>query len=300
MAAVVASRQPRVLVLGGRGFVGRHALAALPRYGAEATAGSRKSGGDALTVRLEQTLTPGEWRSVIDDYDVVLNCVGILRQVGRATYDCVHHRAPVALAQACASAGKRFVHVSALGLHDRAGSRFLTSKLAGERGIRAAGGDWVIVRPSLLDGVGGYGARWLRGVARLPCFFAPVDAQGRIAALRVEDLGLALARLCLADANILGFSRSREFELGGSREFVFADYIAYLRRSYTDRRAIPIPVPGFAARGFAHLCDLLHFTPFSFGHWELLRRDNVPEANRLEELLGRPPGEVGERFDATN
>lgn len=297
MAAVLASPQPRVLVLGGRGFVGRHAAAALAELGAHVTVGSRRGDGDALAVRLEQSLAPADWHGVVAEFDAVLNCVGILRQAGRATYDRVHHRAPVALARACASAGKRFVHVSALGLHADAGSRFLTSKLAGERGIRASGGDWVIVRPSLLDGVGGYGARWLRGVSRLPLFFAPVDARGAIAALRVEDLGTALARLCLANATVLGLSRSREFELGGDREFAFADYIAHLRTSYTERPPRPIPVPGFAARGFAHLCDLLHFTPFSFGHWELLRRDNVPKVNRLEELLGRPPGDVGERFD---
>lgn len=298
MAAVLASQGPRVLVLGGRGFVGRHAVAALAEVGAEVVVGSREARPGALPVRLEQSLLAEDWHDLIADYDAVLNCVGILRQVRGATYDRVHRRAPIALAQACASVGKRFVHVSALGLHDGAGSRFLTSKLAGERGIREVDGDWIIARPSLLDGVGGYGARWLRGVSRLPFFFVPIDARGQIAALRVEDLGMALARLCLADANVLRLSQSREFELGGNRRWVFADYIAHLRKSYTERPPRPLPVPGFAARGFAHLCDLLHFTPFSYGHWELLRQNNVPDPNRLEELIGRSPSEVGERMDA--
>ena len=37
---------------------------------------------------------------------------------------------------------------------------------------------------------------------------------------------------------------------------------------------------------------LLHLTPFSFGHWELLRRDNLPSRNALPELLGRAPHPV--------
>ena len=93
--------------------------------------------------------------------------------------------------------------------------------------------------------------------------------------------------------------RSRIFELGGPTPLVFRDYIAGLRKNYTDAAHLALPLPGFAARLFAHVCDLLHVTPFSFGHWELLRRDNVPEPNRLPELLKRPPVDVAPRKRAT-
>ena len=280
-------------MLGGRGFVGRHAVAALETTGATVIIGTRYAGAaNDRELRLEQLLDPVDWADAIEDVDVVLNCVGILRQRGAATYDRIHHRSPEALAAACAALGKRLVHVSALGLHDGARSRFLTSKLAGERRVRASGADWIIVRPSLLDGEGGFGARWLRGVAKLPVFLAPADARGRIAALHVEDLGAALARLCTASPAALRLDAGREFELGGDEHFVFADYIRRLRERYSRRRAPGLPVPGLLARGFAHLCDLLHFTPFSFGHWELLRRDNLPQPNRLAELLGREPRRI--------
>lgn len=296
----------RVLVPGGSGFVGRHAVAALIAAGASVVVGTRRpehpSGAlpssaadcERRRVRFEALVDVTDWPALIEDVDVVLNCVGILRPVAASTYDAVHHRAPEALAAACAALGKRFVHVSALGLHDAARSAFLTSKLAGERRIRASGADWILVRPSLLDGDGGFGARWLRGVARLPVFFAPMDAHGRIAALHVEDLGEALSRLCLAPANELDLVRSREFDLGGRERFTFRDYIRRLRRDYTDTRNVCVPVPGPLARLFAHACDVVHFSPFSFGHWELLRRDNVPAENRLPELLRRPPRRIGQ------
>ena len=41
------------------------------------------------------------------------------------------------------------------------------------------------------------------------------------------------------------------------------------------------------ARIVSHACDLAHFSPFSFGHLELLRRDNLPRPNLLPRLLGR-------------
>lgn len=282
-----------VLVLGGNGFVGRHTVAALRGVGCNVTVGTRFPRlPSERTARLHELTAASEWQALIHDVDAVLNCVGILRQRGKETYDLVHHRAPVALATACRDAGKRFVHVTALGLHAEAGSRFITSKLEGERAIMSVGGDYAIARPSLIDGEGGFGARWLRGVSRLPFFFAPMDARGLIAALDAEDLGEALAQLCTADAGTLGFERSREFDLGGTETHAFADYIRGLRRRYTDTPNLHVPVPGVLARLFAHFCDVIHFTPFSYGHWELLRRDNVPAENRLPELLGRGPRQV--------
>lgn len=294
-----------MLVLGGAGFVGRHAALALKGAGAELVIGSRSPASRSFDVpaelradawhalRFEDLIDADTWTPIVALADVVLNCVGILRQRGNATYDRVHHRAPTALAAACARAGKRFVHVSALGLHDEARSGFLTSKLAGERGIRRSGGSWIIARPSLLDGEGGYGAAWLRAIARLPLFVAPADAKGRIAALDVGELGAALARLCLAGEDELDLGNGRIFELGGTEPLVFADYVRALRRVHTDDPILCIRIPGWTARIGAHLCDVFHLTPFSFGHWELLRRDNVPAVNRLPDLLERTPKIVG-------
>lgn len=301
--------QPRVLVLGGLGFVGRHAVAALLHAGARVVIGTRYPGpagnrmpphpaaadAEQRETRLEHLESADHWHDLIDDVDAVVNCVGILRQRRRETYDAVHRRAPTALATACRNHGKRFVHVSALGLERSARSRFLTSKRAGEAGIRDNGDDWIIVRPSLLDGAGGFGASWIRGIARLPFFVAPADAKGRIAALDVGDLGEALARLALDDAQSLELSRSRVFELGGDEAWEFRDYVRALRRTYTDSASLCVPIPGLLARLGAHVCDVLHVTPFSFGHWELLQRDNVPAENRLAELLRRRPVSVVSR-----
>lgn len=302
-------RPGKVLVLGGAGFIGRHAVAALLDDGVDVVIGTRHPGplGDRTPphpaaadapqreIKLECLTSPADWLPLVDDVDAVLNCVGILRQRGKETYDLVHRAAPVALAEALRNEGKRFVHISALGLDKPARSRFLTSKLAGEKGIRAVDGDWIIARPSLLDGVGGFGAAWLRGIARLPVFVAPADAKGRIAALDVSELGEALARLSVDDAESLRLEESRTFELGGVESWEFRDYIFALRRTYTSKPALCIPLPGLLARTGAHIFDVFHFSPFSFGHWELLRRDNMPTHNRLPELLDREPVSVVSR-----
>ncbi len=320
---------PKVLVLGGAGFIGRHAVAALRRQGCAVVIGTRnprrraresmkrpwriadgrpennlpvdtidhRTVAETLEYReahLERLLDARDWTRLLYGVDRVINCVGILRERGRETYDRVHHRAVAALAAACAARDLRLIHVSALGLEGPARSGFLRSKRDGERALRDSGADWRIVRPSLLDGDDGYGARWLRRVARWPVHPLPRGANGRIAVLHVDDLGEALAALALREAiDDDAHAPMREFDLGGSVERTLADYLAALRALHHPRPAYRMRVPDAPTRVLAHLCDLLHATPFSFGHWELLRRDNRPAFNALPGLLGRMPRAVG-------
>lgn len=277
----------RVLVLGGGGFLGRHVAAALARRGHAVAIGSRvayEAGFPVRVARFEDLADAHAWQPLLAGCDAVVNCVGILRERGRATYDVVHRRAPAALAAACARAGVRLVHVSALGLAADARSRFIRSKRDGEDALRASGADCTIVRPSLLDGDGGYGARWMRRVARWPVHCVPADATGRIAMLDVGDAAAAIARLVELPGAVW-----REAEIGGLDWRTLAEHLATLRGA-----AAPVlRVPALAARLVSHACDALHWTPFSFGHLELLRRDNVPRANALPLLLGYAPVRVG-------
>jgi NADH dehydrogenase len=276
-----------VLVLGGRGFIGHHAVAALQAAGHQVRIGSRRHRPGLLPVRLERVERVEDVLPLLEGVDAVLNCVGILRERWRGeSYEAVHRRAPALFARACRERGLRFLHVSALGLRHPHRSGFLRSKLAGEQAIVAAGGDFRIVRPSLLDGRGGFGALWLRAFARLPLHLHARAARGRIAALDVAELGEALAKLCTREIAATASVSERCFELGGVQAFALADYLGALRGTAPWAR---LRIPDALCRLAAHACDLLHFSPFSFGHWELLQHDNLPQPNRLPELLGRAP-----------
>jgi uncharacterized protein YbjT (DUF2867 family) len=291
----------RVLVLGGAGFIGRHVATALAARGHAVLIGTRRPrhaarrlpaglhGCERREAHLERLLSPEAWGPLLCGIDIVVNGVGILRERGRETYERVHYLAPGALAAACARRTIRLIHISALGLHDEARSRFLRSKLAGERAIAACGSNYSIVRPSLLDGEGGYGTRWFRRVARWPVHFVPADARGHIAVLHVRDLGEAIAVLCEKRMP----SEWREVELGGTTLFSVGEYLAALRPANLSP-AHRVAVPAWLTRLLSHLCDFVHFSPFSFGHLELMRHDNAPRHNLLPALLGRAPLAVGD------
>jgi len=289
----------KVLVLGGTGFIGRHAAAALRAKGHAVLIGTRHPKRalamlpaplrdcDLRETHLESLTTCYVWKPLLADVDAVLNCVGILRERGGETYDRVHHMAPRALAVACERMNLRLVHVSSLGLRPESRSRFLRSKLLGERRIAESFADYSIVRPSLLDGEGGFGAQWLRRVAKWPVHFYPADAAGRIAALDVRDLGEAIATICETSGKLL----PREIELGGSARRSLADYLDFLRSLEHPRPALQVSLPAPLVHLAARLCDLLHLTPLSMGLLELMRRDNLPGENLLQALIGRAPAQ---------
>jgi uncharacterized protein YbjT (DUF2867 family) len=286
----------RVLVLGGRGFIGRHVVQALIARNHVPLIGTRRRTNNDPCMRqivLHRLTEPQDWQRLLHGVDVVVNTVGILRERFNESYNAVHHRGPAALALACAKLGLRLVHISALGLRDSARSRFILSKLAGERAIASSKADYTIVRPSLVDGEGGFGARWMRWLARFPVHASPSNATGRIAALDGRDLGEAIAALCES----AGLPPRREVELGGTELRTMRDYLTAMRPPHLPPAAF-VTVPSWVARIASHVCDVLHFSPFSFGHFELLQRDNVPRENQLSTLLGRAPRFVG--YPATN
>ncbi|NOT87907.1 MAG: NAD(P)H-binding protein [Lysobacter sp.] len=290
-----------VLVLGGAGFIGRHVVAALVARGRSVIVGTRHPRRRShehpawvhREVHLDRLLDAAAWADALGDCSAVVNCVGILRERGHETYRRVHHQAPAALAQACAARGVRLIHVSALGLDADVRSGFLRSKRDGEAALRNSDADWHLVRPSLLDGEGGFGARWIRRVARWPVHPLPRAASGRIAVLDVRDLGEAIAHLALDDTSSPHEALVREHDLGGLQALTLAEHLAAMRAMHTSRPALRFAIPDTLARIAAHVCDLFHVTPFSYGHWELLQRDNCPRDNRLPFLLGRAPRVVG-------
>ena len=280
----------KVLVLGGKGFIGRYVVRALEARGCVVGIGTRRAtAANEHNLVLHERTCAADWHEVIAPFDVVVNCVGILRERLRECYADVHRRAPLAIAQACAAHGKRFIHVTALGLHGGASSGFLREKLAGEALIAQSGCAACVVRPSLLDGPDGFGSRWLRRVAQWPIHFIPADAHGALAPLDVAELGEAIAALCACPASALPATVA----FGGETRYTLAQYLKALRHQPSD--PLTLRVPPWMVRVVAHGLDVLHLTPLSWGHVELMRRDNKPGADdqfALRRWLGRSPRSV--------
>lgn len=280
-----------VLVLGGNGFIGRHIVKHLKYKGMTVIIGTRNAStsncgkGELRNTSLHKKRSHKEWVELIDGVDVVINSVGILRQRPGETFDLIHHRAVAAMTKACAEVGSRFIHVSILGADAPARSRYVASKLNGEKAVTEFGTDWFIVRPSLVEGDGGFGARWFRRVAKWPIHFAPSNAVGKLSPIPADRLGESIAKLA-ADTSSYLSREERIVELGGDNILSLLEYLKLLNSGKKPWKIIM--VPAWCARLISHICDLLHLTPYSFGHYELLQYRNYPERYENGILLQRP------------
>ncbi len=284
------NKKLKVLVLGGNGFIGRQVVKQLANK-AEVIIGTRKQAREEnmVSIKMQSMISQAMWIEALQGYDVVVNSVGILRERRNESYEQVHTIAVEALAEACASLAISLVHVSALGLSLNAKSRFIQSKLAGEQAILRSDASATIVRPSLLDGEGGFGAKWFRRVAAWPIHFV-MRSDGLVAPLQVSDLGEAIATLVMMPAA----QRPEIAELGGD-VYNIPQYLMALRKVKTTSNAWQLAVPKLIVRVFSHIFDVLAWTPLSFGHYELMQGYNVPSKNLLPLLLGRSPRPLGEK-----
>jgi uncharacterized protein YbjT (DUF2867 family) len=290
-------RNPTVLVLGGYGFIGRHIVMQLERLGVQVLVGTRRqksalSPDNQRTIELHRLSQHPDWHRQLEQVDVVINTVGILRQRWGETYEQIHHQAVAKLAEACKQRSIRLIHISALGLNNQHTSRFLSSKLRGEQALVKSGADWHLIRPSLVDGEGGYGAKWFRRLAKWPVHFIPGNANGVMAPIAATDLAKAVAVIALQKTyqqrNTVISAANRIYELGGAGTMSLKHYLLSLATGANTGKKQPIAcikIPALLARIVSHVCDVLHLTPFSFGHYELLKHDNLPRKNRLQELL---------------
>ncbi|MDD3447035.1 MAG: NAD(P)H-binding protein [Zavarzinia sp.] len=196
----------QVLVLGGNGFIGGHVVAALLKRGMRVRVAMRHPPDNPLPderltwlrVDLARDTEAMVWLPRLAGIDAVVNCAGILQQRAGQPIDAVHHRGPAALFQACERAGvRRVVHISAISARPDAATAYAESKCVGDAALAATGLDWVILKPSLVHGAGGYGGTALMRALALFPFVMPLVGDGTAAfnPIHAEDLAEDIADL---------------------------------------------------------------------------------------------------------
>jgi len=150
---------PRILVLGGSGFVGRHVCEQLTRLGWHITVPTRRAVNAAkvqnlpgLTVIEASVHSEADLARLMSGHDAVVNLVAVLHG-SEERFESVHVDLPGKIASAMKKAGvQRLVHVSALGADSQGPSMYQRSKARGETVLHNAGLQLTILRPSVIFG----------------------------------------------------------------------------------------------------------------------------------------------------
>ena len=151
-----------VTVYGGSGFIGRHVVRALARRDYRIRVAVRRPElanylqplGRVGQIHMVQTniRNVASVEAAARDAHVLVNLVGVLMERGRQRFDAVHTRGAEQVALAAHNRGASLVHVSAIGADENSTSRYARSKAAGERAVRAALPQAIIMRPSIVFG----------------------------------------------------------------------------------------------------------------------------------------------------
>lgn len=296
------SNMPKlVTVFGGSGFLGRHIVRVLAKRGYRIRVAVRRPD---LAFHLQPLGNVGQiacvqanlrYRNSIDaavrGSDYVVNCVGILHEVGRNTFDAVQDFGARAIAESCRNAGVKLTHISALGADIDSPSVYGRTKAKAEKAILSLLPDAVIYRPSIMFGPeDGFYNKFADMARIMPALPLVGGGHTKFQPVFVDDVAEAVARS--VDGAVEG---GKIYELGGAEVKSFREIIGDILR-ITCREKTLVPIPFFLASIIGTVSSLIPFVKpmITADQVKLLKVDNVvsdaaKSEGRTLEALGIKP-----------
>lgn len=282
----------KVAVVGATGFVGSHVVPHLVEHGHEVIAisrdGRRRPEWDASVEARAADVVSSDLEAALAGADGVVHLAAIPRESRGRRFDDVNVRGTQRVVEAAERIGAhRFVHLSVLGVADDSGLRYLHSKWHGEQAVRAGAVPWVILRPSLMFGIGdGFFNLvkttlkwWSPGVVVIPG-----DGSTRFQPLSADDLAIAV-EASLTDAARAGST----YELGGPGWVTYREIVdAVMAATRMRRLKMGLPIPLLSA--LTSVTDrVLPIFPVSHDQIASMSRPNFTELDAFERAFGVSP-----------
>ena len=281
-----------VTIIGGSGFVGRHAARALAKRGYRVRVACRRPD---LAGHVQPLGTPGQIMPVqanvrypaslaaaCDGAFVVINLPGVLANRGAQSFEAVHVFGADASAKAAkASGAKVFIQMSALGADANSLSEYARSKAQGEALAKAAFPGAIVLRPSIIFGPEDNFFNQFAAMSRLaPALPLIGGGHTKYAPVFVGDVAEAIAVLVdRAEAS------GKTFELGGPEIFTFKQLMQFTLDTIGRKRLL-LPVPWTAAKILGSVLGLLPKALLTADQVELLKADCVVSEEALKEGRG--------------
>jgi NADH dehydrogenase len=282
----LANLPPLVTVFGGSGFVGRHVVRMLARRGYRIRVAVRRPDlagflqplGNVGQISFAQANLRYRASVVkaIEGADHVVNCVGILTESGRNTFDAVQEFGAKAIAEAARDVGATLTHISAIGAEANSPTGYGRTKGRAEAAIHSTLPGAVILRPSIIFGPeDDFFNKFAKMARSLP--FLPLIGGGKtkFQPVYVEDVAEAVARS--VDGKL---KPGTIYELGGQDVMTFRDCLeAVLAATYRQRPFVNLPFGVASMIGkIASLVPLIT-PPLTVDQVTMLKKDNIVSAD---------------------
>ncbi|MBL8512853.1 MAG: sugar nucleotide-binding protein [Betaproteobacteria bacterium] len=280
----------RILIIGSNGFIARHIRNALVAEGHRVTGAARKPRAGDIACDLVRDVSPAVWRSRVQAFDAVINCVGLLAG-SRGALQAVHADAPAAIATACGETRKPFLHIGILNLEGAPHSPkapYSETKRAGEEAIRHAYPGATIVRPSVVFGQDSPATRMAMMQANLPLMILPQQT-GLIVPIHVDDL----AALC---ATLISTVRAQGVDVDavGTAAMTMEEYLQSLRKGLGRPPAKILKLPNAWLRASLKLTGAFHIPNLHPALLDLMEHRHTGHPQHFLRWMRRDPMPVSE------
>ncbi|WP_160007243.1 complex I NDUFA9 subunit family protein [Rhizobium sp. 18055] len=288
----LANLPPLVTVFGGSGFVGRHVVRALAKRGYRIRVAVRRPDlagflqplGNVGQISFVQANLRyrNSVDSAVEGASYVVNCVGILFEAGRNSFEAVQEFGGRAVAEAARGVGAKLIHLSAIGANGTSDSSYARTKGRAEAAIHSIVPDAIIYRPSIVFGPEDNFFNKFAGMART----APVlpligGGKTKLQPVYVIDVAEAVAKA--VDGQVAG---GKIYELGGPEVLTFRECLeAMLKSTARTNRFVSLPFGVASLLGSVASMIPLIAPPITADQVRLLKKDNV--VSKEAEAEGR-------------
>lgn len=268
-------------VFGGSGFVGRYVVEKLAQQGYQVLVICRYPDhakflkplgavGQITPVHID-IFNPDALANTVKDVDVVVNLLGLLSEKGRQKFDRLHHQFPDLLGQVAARHGvKNLIQLSAIGANPGAKAKYARTKGLGEKALKKAYPDAVILRPSLIFGPEDNFFNFFAKIAKISPAL-PLIGGGKTKFQPVYVLDVAAAVMAAIDNKA---AKGQVFELGGPKIYTFKQLLLLTLKEIRTS-CVLVPFPFWVASFKAFFWEFLPWTPLTRDQVRLLKTDNV-------------------------
>jgi len=275
----------QIAIFGAGGFLGRHLIRELTKLDYRIKVATRspylkgylRPLGNAGQVELVKTniFNPEDIKKVLRNCDYVINLVGILYETRKQKFSQIHSDFPYLLCNLCNELQiKKLVHVSALGVSEKHSSKYIQSKLNGEKNIKNIFKSSVILRPSLVFGPEDKFFNTFAFYAKIsPVIPLIGGGKTKFAPIYCVDVGKAIAK-----ALELKNKETKIYELGGPKNYSFRELMEILLNLIKKKRLF-INIPFNIAKFQSYFLQMLPNPVLTVDQVELLKYDNIVSGN---------------------
>lgn len=252
-----------VTIYGGSGFVGRYIAQRMARAGWRVRVACRRP-NDAHFVRPYGVVGQVEpvfcnirddesVRDVARGADAVVNCVGILAESGKNSFEAVQKEGAARIARIAAELGVRnLVQLSAIGADPESESDYARTKGLGEQAVMKAFPGAVILRPSIIFGPEDEFFNRFASMSRLSPMIPLFGADTKFQPVYVDDVAEAAAKAAMGEVE------PGIYELGGPEVRTFRELMQEML-SVIRRGRLIVGLPGWAGRAMARVFSVVKF-----------------------------------------